>query len=342
MFKDKEVLVTGGTGLVGRELVELLFKEGAKVTSVSMDENNFRPEWNVTHLKLDLRDFKNCVDVCKNKQYIFHIAGIKGSPVLTHSKQYTFFTNFLQLNTNMIAAMYDSEMENGVYTSTVGTYGPSEVFFEDKLWDQNPSENDWFAGWAKRMGEVQVDAYLKQYKEQRISVIKPVNIYGKYDNFDLRTSTLVPSLTRKVAEAKEEVEVWGDGSAERDIIHARDVARAAIHVVENKLYSSYNVGRGTGVSIKTLIETLIKVSGKNLAIKYDPTKPKGDSTRTANIDKITGTGFKPLVSLEEGLAETLDWYRTGHTLFSKDTGALIGRYDPFLTPDYSNKINELS
>lgn len=338
MFKDTEVLVTGGTGLVGRELVELLCNEGAKVTSVSMDEDNLDPRWGATHIKLDLRNFENCTTVCKNKQYIFHIAGIKGSPILTKSKQYTFFTNFIQLNTNMIAAMYDSEMENGVYTSTVGTYGPSEVFYEDKLWEKNPSPNDWFAGWAKRMGEVQVDAYLQQYNTQRISVIKPVNIYGKYDNFDLRTSTLVPSLTRKVAEAQTEVEVWGDGSAERDIIHARDVARAAMHVVKNKLYSSFNVGCGTGVSIKSLIETLIKVSGKDLTIKYDPTKPKGDSTRTANVDKITKTGFKPLTSLEKGLAETLDWYSTSHQLFKGEGGSLNGRYDPFLTADYSNKI----
>ena len=122
MFKNKKVLVTGGTGLVGRELVKLLVSQGAKVTSISLDENNFEDSWDVEYIKGDLRDFKICVDVCKGKQFIFHIAGIKGSPVLVKEKPYVFFTNFIQMNTSMIAAMNASEdMEWGLYTSTVGT-----------------------------------------------------------------------------------------------------------------------------------------------------------------------------------------------------------------------------
>lgn len=329
-LKNKKILVTGGTGLVGRELVELLVKNDATVTSISLDANNFDKNWGVEYLQQDLRDFQTCVKGCKNKDLVFHIAGIKGSPVLTKSKQYTFFTNFLQMNTNMIAAMYDADIERGLYTSTVGTYGPAKVFYEDKLWEQNPSKNDWFAGWAKRMGEVQTDAYKEQYSEQKVSVIKPVNIFGKFDNFDLRTSTLVPSLIRKVYEAEDEVEVWGDGSAERDIVHAKDVARAAIFAVTNKIDYPLNIGRGYGVSIKTLIETLIKVSGKNLNIKYDLTKPKGDDARIANVDKLINLGFKFETSLEEGLKETYDWYKENHPY--------NGRYDAFLKADYTNKI----
>lgn len=330
MFNNEKILVTGGTGLVGRELIELLVKQGAQITSVSLDENNLNKDWNVEYIKSDLRNFENCVKVCKDKKFIFHVAGIKGSPVLTKTKQYTFFTNFMQMNTNMIAAMYDSNMEWGLYTSTVGTYGPAAIFYEDRLWEQNPSENDWFAGWAKRMGEVQVDAYSKQYKHQRISIIKPVNIYGKFDNFDLRTSTLVPSLVRKVYEAKNEVEIWGDGSAERDIIHSRDVARAAMFSVSNKVPYPLNIGNGKGISIKTLIETLISVSGKNLTVKHDLTKPKGDESRIACVAKLRTLGFNSDISLEDGLKETYEWYRDNHPY--------NGRYDAFLNPDYTNKI----
>jgi len=225
--------------------------------------------------------------------------------------------------------MYDSDIERGLYTSTVGTYGPAKVFYEDKMWDQNPSKNDWFAGWAKRMGEVQVNAYEEQYAQQKISIIKPVNIYGKFDNFDLRTSTLIPSLIRKVYEAENQVEIWGDGSAERDIVHARDVARSAIFATVNQVNYPLNIGIGKPISIKNLIQTLIKISNKKLEIKYDLTKPKGDDARVANVDKLLSLGFNFEIDLETGLKETYEWYKENNFDF--------GRYDAFLKSDYSNK-----
>ena len=331
MFKNKKVLVTGGTGLVGRELVKLLVSQGANVTSISLDENNFEDSWNVEYVKGDLRDFKVCVDVCKGKQFIFHIAGIKGSPVLVKEKPYVFFTNFIQMNTSMIAAMNASEdMEWGLYTSTVGTYGPANEFFENKLWDSSPSKNDWYAGWSKRMAELQIDAYEDQTGVRKISIIKPVNIYGSFDNFDLRTSTMVPSLVRKVYEAKDVVEIWGSGEATRDIIHASDVARAAALMVEKKVKEPTNIGKNTPVSIKTVIETIIKVSGKELKITHDLTKPTGDNARIANIDRLNSIGFVPKKSLEDGFRETYDWY--------KNNSDYSGRYDAFFDEDdYTNK-----
>jgi GDP-L-fucose synthase len=230
----------------------------------------------------------------------------------------------------MIAAMYTSDMGGGIYTSTVGTYGQAEIFRESELWDKNPSPNDWFAGWAKRMGEVQIDAYQQQYGEQNISIMKPVNIYGKYDNFNLATSTLVPSLVRKVVEATDSVEIWGDGSAGRDIIHARDVARAAMFLVENNITQPVNVGNGRCVTVKELIETLVKVSGKDLEITHDMTKPKGDSFRVADISRLRDHGFQSTVSLEEGLKETFDWFIANNPY--------EGRHDPFLKADYTNMI----
>jgi GDP-L-fucose synthase len=330
MYKGKKVLVTGGTGLVGRELVELLVKSGAIVTSISMDEDNFEKSWNVNHVVGDLRDINVCMEICKNQEYIFHIAGIKGSPLLVKEKPYVLFTNFILMNTNMIAAMNASEsMLWGLYTSTVGTYGPSEVFYEEKMWDQFPSKNDWFAGWAKRMGEVQIDAFQQQTGKRNISIIKPVNIYGKFDNFDLRSSTLVPSLVRKVSEAENVVDIWGKGDAQRDIIHARDVAKAAMLVVEKKVDYPINVGLGKGETILNVIKTLISVSGKNLEISHDLTKPTGDAYRVANVEKLFNLGFEPTVSLNEGLLETYSWYVSNKNNYQ--------RYDAFNgNKDYAN------
>jgi GDP-L-fucose synthase len=195
-----------------------------------------------------------------------------------------------------------------------------------------PSRNDWFAGWSKRMAEVQIDAYEQQTGKRNISIIKPVNIYGKFDNFDLRTSTLIPSLVRKVSEADTQVDVWGTGLSKRDIIHARDVARAAIHMVANKVAQPVNVGNGEAITIRTVVETTIKVSGKQLDIVLDATKPTGDDARVANIDRLKATGFVSTVSLEDGIRETYEWYQqhTNHT----------GRYDAFNGEDEKLKTNK--
>ena len=322
MFNGKKILVTGGTGLVGREPAELLVKEGANVTSMSLDENNLDPDWGVTSLKSDLREVRNCYRACDGMDYVFHIAGVKGSPLVMKTYQNRVFRDFIMMNTNMIDAMNSApSVQWGLYTSTVGTYGPARTFKEDDLWTQNPSPNDWFAGWAKRMGEVQVDAYEKEHGTNKISIIKPVNIYGKFDNFNLETSTLIPSLIRKVAEAKDTVEIWGDGSAARDIIHARDVARSAIFAVENKITEPLNVGNGKTYTIKKVIQTLINASGKDLKITHDLSKPTGDQYRVAIVDRLLGYGYKNSVSLEKGLKETYEWYI--------QNGPTTGRHNPF-------------
>jgi GDP-L-fucose synthase len=322
MFKDKKVLVTGGTGLVGRELSLLLLSRGAQVRVASLDENNLK-EYPIEVYKTDLRNLTNCKEMCKDMNYIFHVAGIKGSPVLVKAQPYIFFRDFLQLNTNMIAAMNECPtMIWGTYVSTVGTYGEADIFTESELWTRMPSKNDWYAGWAKRMGELQIDGYEQQYNKRNISIIKPVNIYGSYDNFDLRTSTMVPSFVRKIAEATDSIEIWGDGSTMRDIIHARDVAKALVFAVENRIKEPINVGNGKGICIKEVLETLIKISGKTIKINHDMTKPTGDKFRIADICRLVSYGFQSTVSLEEGLKETYNWYL-------EHKGEEVNRFNPF-------------
>lgn len=321
MFKNRKVLVTGGTGLVGRELAILLNSLGAHVRVVSLDKNNLK-EYNIDVFNLDLRNYRNCENMCQGMDYIFHVAGIKGSPILVKQQPYVFIRDFLMMNTNMIEAMRKSKMKWGTYVSTVGTYGPAEIFKENELWNQMPSKNDWFAGWSKRMGELQIDAIEQQFSIRNISIIKPVNIYGKYDNFNLKTSTMIPSFIRKIYEAKDTVDIWGDGSPERDIIHARDVARALIFSVENRIEEPINVGNGIGIPIKTVLETLIKISGKILTINCDMSKPTGDKLRIADISRLKKYGFVSTITLEDGLKETYDW-------FIKHEGEEKYRYNPF-------------
>ena len=180
----------------------------------------------------------------------------------------------------------------------------------------------------KKTGHVSRKCYLVTNGPGTVSEKPTSGLNGKFDNFDLRTSTLIPSLVRKVAEAETSVEIWGDGSAGRDIIHARDIAGAAIFAVENQITKPLNVGHGRTFTIKEVIETLVAVSGKDLAITHDLSKPTGDQFRVPNTERLNGYGFQPSVSLEEGLKETMEWYLAN--------GPTTGRFNPFQVEENSN------
>jgi len=134
-FKDKNILVTGGNGMIGKQLVRLLNEQGAKVS--------------IADLPFDLRDRNVCKSMCYQKDIVFHLAGIKGSPQRCMEQPASFSVPMIQFNANMVEAAYEAGVEWFLYTSSVGVYHPSEVFEEDDVWKTFPSENDWYAGWAK-------------------------------------------------------------------------------------------------------------------------------------------------------------------------------------------------
>ena len=119
-----------------------------------------------------------------------------------------------------------------LYTSSIGVYSPSEIFHEDDVWNTFPSPNDRFAGWAKRMGELQAEAYAIEYGWERISIVRPANVYGPFDNFDPGSAMVIPSLINRATSGENPLLVWGDGSQIRDFVHADDVARGMLVVVE--------------------------------------------------------------------------------------------------------------
>lgn len=307
-FKGKKVLVTGGTGMVGVSLTKMLVNKGASVTVVSLDKTNpFDKE--VLYIYKDLREYNNCLEVCKNQDYVFHLAGIKGSPTVALKQPASFFVPTILFNTCLLEAAFRSGVQHVLYTSSVGVYSPAEIFNEDDVWKTFPSENDRFAGWAKRMGELQLQAYSLQYNFKNYSIVRPANVYGPYDNFDEKNAMVVPSLIRKALECDGTLEVWGDGSQIRDFIYCDDVARAMMLVVEKKISQPINLGSGFGIKIKDLVETIIKnIPNKKLTIKWDKSKPAGDKIRIMNTSLSKKIGFKCQTSINEGIRQTISWF----------------------------------
>ena len=315
IFENQQILVTGGTGMVGIALVNLLKKYNAKITVVTLD--NFNPFDNdITVIKKDLRSFENCKEVCNNKDYIFHLAGIKGSPAVALNQPANFFVPTVLFNTSLLQAAYEAKPKHILYTSSVGVYSPAEIFYEDDVWKTFPSENDKYAGWAKRMGELQMMSYEVQDNFKDYSIIRPANIYGPFDNFDKRNSMVIPSLIRKAMDAKEYIDVWGDGSAIRDFVYCEDVARCMIHAVENKINLPLNVGSGSGITIKNLVEIIVDnlKEDNNLKIKWDTTKPSGDKIRVMSMARAEESGFKCKTSIQEGIKKTINWFKENKNL----------------------------
>jgi GDP-L-fucose synthase len=300
-FKDKNILVTGGNGMIGRALVKLLKEESPK--NVIIADLPYE----------DLRDRNDCKEICDGKDIIFHVAGIKGSPQRCMESPASFSVPMIQFNANMIEAAYNAGVEWFLYTSSVGVYHPADVFVEDDVWETFPSENDWYAGWAKRIGEMNVEAYVKEYDWNKCSVVRPANVYGPNDNFG-KWSMVVPSLIKKAME-NDVLSVWGDGSPIRDLIYAEDVARGMIHMVKNKVTEPVNLGSGDGVTIKEVADII--ASYFKLDIEWDETKPMGDSKRLMSTERAKSFGFTPQTSLENGIIKTIQWYKENKDVLQK-------------------------
>jgi GDP-L-fucose synthase len=314
MFKNQNVLVTGGSGMIGRQLVDLLIEKGAIVYVADLNEPINMPS-GIIFKKVDLRNFNECKSICEEMDYVFNLVGIKCSPKVTMEQPFDIMGPMLQFNTNMIeAALTTPSVKWFLYTSTVGVYTPAEIFYEEAVWDGYPSRNDWYGGWAKRMGELQCEAYEKQFGEGKCSIIRPANVYGPYDNFDPKNAMVVPSLIRK-AEENDIIEVWGDGSAIRDFVHAKDVARGMIFAVENKITKPINIGSGTGVTIKELAEIVAEYFNK--PIKWLTDKPSGDAKRIFSMERAHSYGFKNEVSLKDGVINAVEWFLKNKDIVDK-------------------------
>lgn len=309
IFRGAHVLVTGGTGLIGRPLVAMLLARGAKVRVVAREERFGEGEpAGIEFLSLDLTRFENCLRACEGMDYVFHLVGVKGSPLATGKQPASFFVPTILFNTSMMEAARQRDVKWYLFTSTIGVYAPAEVFREDDVWKTFPSPNDRFAGWAKRMGELQAEAYSIEYGWDRVSIVRPANVYGPYDNFHPANAMVIPSLIKRAMDGSDPLVVWGDGSTVRDFIHAEDVAHGMLLAVEKGIRQPLNLGSGVPVPVREIVEVILSNLPKKPRVEWDETKPKGDRIRLMDISRARAHGWAPRVSIVEGIRRTMAWY----------------------------------
>ena len=316
-YNKKKVLITGGTGLIGMQLTKILINYGADLTIVSLDK--FKNSKNCKFIRKDLRYLNNCIDICKNHEIVFHLAGIKGSPKMAIEKPASFMVPTVMFSFNMMEAARRCNVKNYLFTSSIGVYSPSSLFKENDVWKSFPSENDKFAGWAKRLSELQAEAYKIEDDWTKISIVRPANVYGPYDNFDENNAMVIPSLIKKALKSKKYLHVWGDGLPVRDFIYSKDVAEGMVHMLANEQPGPINLGSGKGVQISKIAEIIAKnVPNGPLKIIWDKSKPSGDKIRIMDTKRAKKNGFEAKTKIEDGIKKTIEWYLEEGSTFSKN------------------------
>jgi len=303
-----KILIKGASGKVGKHLVDMCLQKGyfVKGTDIRYDDRYGTYSENF-HFELgNLNNYQRCLELVSDVDVVFQVAGVKGSPKRAAEQPNDYFTPMLQMNTNMAEAARLQGVDWYVYTSTVGVYQPAKVFKEDDVWKTFPSENDKYAGWVKRLGELQLDCFETHYGLKNYSIVRPANIYGEYDNFG-EESTVIASLVKKGCNDKL-LSVWGDGTPIRDFIHAEDVARGILMSYENKITEPINLGSGDGVRIRDIASIVATHYGKE--IEYDTTKPSGDNKRLMDMTRANSYGFYPQVDLETGIKRVIKYYES--------------------------------
>lgn len=305
-LRNKKILITGAHGFLGKYLVENLLEKRR------VPKNNlFLP----TIEELDLRRWENCLKAVKEQDIVIHLAAKVGGIGFNKEKPGELFYDNIIMGVQLMETARQAGVEKFVALGTVCAYPKftSVPFKEENLWNGYPEETNAPYGLAKKMLLVQAQAYRQQYGFNAIYLL-PVNLYGEGDNFDPKSSHVIPALIRKVAEAKKEnrnyIEVWGTGTPTREFFYVEDAAEAIILATEKyDKPDPVNLGSEMEISIRVLVELICQSMDFKGEIRWETAKPDGQPRRRLDTSRAEKEfGFKAKIPFEQGLKKTIDWF----------------------------------
>ncbi len=300
--KSDRIVVTGAAGLVGSALVEHLGAQGYEhVVGLR------RADCDLLDVVATFAEFER-----RRPDHVFHAAarvyGLGGS--MKHQGS-SFYENVM-INTNVVEASRRAGARKVTVMGTGAVYpfpSPGLPLKEDMIFLGRPHPAQAGYANAKRAMLAMLEAYEESYGLKWAYIVS-ANLFGPRDRFDVEFGNVVPSLIKKFYDAKAsggDVQVWGDGSAQRDIIYVKDAARAALEVM-TKADGAINMGSGDVHRIRDVVDTLCDLTGMSGRIEWDASKPNGQAYRAYDLTKLRAIGFQPNYSLRAGLEETWDWY----------------------------------
>jgi GDP-L-fucose synthase len=298
------VLITGGTGFLGGHVANELKSAGASVTAVG------RKDYDLTNrVELDQMLIET------QPAAVIHLAAVVGGIAANQAEPGRFFFENAVMGIEMLEACRLHDISKVLIAGTVCAYPKHTAvpFREEELWDGYPEETNAPYGLAKKMLLIQAQSYRAQYGTNYVYLL-PVNLYGPRDNFDLESGHVIPALIRRFLDAREsrldEVCLWGDGSPTREFLHVRDAARGFRLALERYDGAEpVNLGSGQEISIAQLAFLVAELTGYEGRVVWDTTKPNGQPRRRLDTSRASELfGFEAEIGLEDGLAETIEWY----------------------------------
>jgi len=315
MFNGANVLVAGGAGFVGANLVKRLLTRGASVRATIHHKPPVIADKRIDYVKCDLTVMDDCRKVVNSMDYVFLCAANTSGAAVIASTPLVHVTPNVVMNSQMLEAAYFAQVKKFVWLSSNAAYPPSgdHPVKEDELFAGEPYETYYGVAWMKRYTEILCRLYSEKLKNTMPTIVlRPSNIYGPYDDYDFATSHVMAALIRRVVERHKPLEVWGSGNDIRDWIYIDDFIDALILAAEKiDSYDPVNIGLGKGYSVKQALQIMLEVDGfTDAQVKFDPSKPSMIPIRLIDTTKAeTLLGFKAKTSLREGIRKTIDWYR---------------------------------